>query len=150
MTTPQTEYNEDVITISNPERILCDGRRIARTSTAVQAVRSTLIAPRSLAATSEKMEVQISKAENEDMFHDVTDSHLTEENPRSRTLHHQFRSSYRLEDAVQEQIASILTLVKDIILRKIGTTSCAIEVSQETRVISMIQTVENLSVTKAL
>lgn len=67
------EHNEDVTVVSNPKRILHDGRRTADASRTATPVGNRPIAPHSLLAVLKKLDAPIPWSEEEDIFDALAD-----------------------------------------------------------------------------
>lgn len=131
--------------MSSQECILGDGRRFSTALSAAQAVRSPSIAPQSLDTALQEVPTPPRRAHYEDTFDDIANRPVSEERPVSRILPTHFVSSAKLKNTFLDQLAVILALVENAVVRLFGDTGQATESDPDTKVISAIKASFNIA-----
>lgn len=149
MTMPRPESNDDVTEIRKPERIVCDGRKIAAASSAAPNFGNRFNVPPGLDVTLQEVAAKISRAVSKDTSDAIEDKTVSEKHPALRSQATKSISSARLEDIVQKQITSMPVLVENTVLQFFGDEEHDTESRLDTKVFSVIRTVVNRDVLNA-
>lgn len=143
------EFDKEVTMISSLKRILCHNCRIFSALNTTTAVGNPQIAPQLLEAALQEVATPILRAENEDTFDGLINRTVLEKRFVSRIWPTQSCSWGRQENTVREQITNILTLVEDAIVWPFGDAGRPTKSSPDTKILPVLQTVFNRSVSEA-
>lgn len=142
------ELDENATVVSSQERILRDGRQNTAASSVTTPVEYLPIASQSLKTIPQETDAPVREMVGEDTFGGSEDSAASEERLAPKILPTCSHSSAWLEDIMRNQFQNISFVVKATVVRLFRDAGRAAESSPDTKIMTIIGTVGNRSVTK--
>lgn len=143
------KFDDNVTALSILERILREGNRFVVASIPAQAVVNQTLASQSVETALKEVTTPVLIATGEDMVNGLAERHMSKGRPVSNIQHTESRSLARLEDMVLDQFASIYGTSEEPVFSLLGNAGPKTKSGPATKVLVVIRTVVNRSISKA-